>query len=241
MLTFLVYCNYQKFTEINQALHLTIFFFPGESHYSLSRQFRVGHSSVNDIIHETCAVIYEELKTEMIQAPKNEEDWFALANGFEKRWQFPNCVGAIDGKHVNIVKPAKSGSLYFNYKKTFSIILFALVDSECKFAYIDVGTPGSKGDGSVWQNTPLQKAITRNEAHLPEIMATTSGLQLPPVIVGDDAFPLLPYVMKPYSGQQLAPPQRIFNYRYVLSLCCEALPKAPVWILFQALQGTSSF
>ncbi|KAH9382488.1 hypothetical protein HPB48_010926 [Haemaphysalis longicornis] len=177
----------------------------------------------------------------MIQTPKDEGDWFAFANGCEKCWQFPNCVGAIDGKHDNIVKQEKSGSLYFNYKKTFSIILFALVDSECKFAYIDAGTPETKGDRSVWQNTPLQKEITRNTAHLPDIMPTSSGLQIAPVIVGDDAFPLSPNLIKRYPGQELAPPQRIFNYGYVLFLCCEASPNAPLCILLQALQGTSSF
>ncbi|XP_077541271.1 uncharacterized protein LOC144153512 [Haemaphysalis longicornis] len=205
----------------------------------------------------------------MIQTPKDEGDWFAFANGCEKCWQFPNCVGAIDGKHDNIVKQEKSGSLYFNYKKTFSIILFALLDSECKFAYIDAcheklaiflkergykdldqlveaadqyleaqglnnlarsredergrppevdkppdqqDPPETKGDRSVWQNTPLQKEITRNTAHLPDIMPTSSGLQIAPVIVGDDAFPLSPNLIKRYPGQELAPPQRIFNY-----------------------------
>ncbi|KAH9361145.1 hypothetical protein HPB48_003007 [Haemaphysalis longicornis] len=123
---------------------------------------------------------------------------------------------------------------------TCGIIFFALVASECKFAYVDVKTSGSKSAGSVWQNTPLQKAITGKKAHLPDIMATSSGLKLPPVIVGDEAFSLSPNVMKLYTGQELAPLQRIFNYRYALSLSSRALPKASLCILFQALQGTSS-
>lgn len=44
------------------------------------------------------------------------EDWADIASGFRHKWQFPNCLGAVDGKHVAITAPAKSGSFFYNYK-----------------------------------------------------------------------------------------------------------------------------
>jgi hypothetical protein len=57
---------------------------------------------------------------------------------FYSIWQFPNCIGATDGKHTEIQAVHNSGSL-FNYKKAFSVVLLALVDANYKFVIIDVG------------------------------------------------------------------------------------------------------
>ena len=56
---------------------------------------------------------------------KTEEDWNKIANEFNDRTNFPNVIGAIDGKHVRIKKPEDSGSLCFNYKKFCSVVLMA--------------------------------------------------------------------------------------------------------------------
>jgi hypothetical protein len=33
-----------------------------------------------------------------------EEKWYEIAAGFQKQAQFPHCIGAIDGKHVRVLK-----------------------------------------------------------------------------------------------------------------------------------------
>ena len=77
-------------------------------------------------------------------------------------WNFPNCCGSMDGKHVIIRCPPKSGSYYFNYKKDFSIILFAIVDSNYNFLYIGVGTNGRANDALVFSKSALNESLQQN-------------------------------------------------------------------------------
>lgn len=75
------------------------------------------------------------------------EDWKALIEDFATRWNFPHCVGAIDGKHVSIVKPASSCPFYYNYKGAFSVVLMAVVNTNYEFIMADCVVNGRDSDG----------------------------------------------------------------------------------------------
>lgn len=48
---------------------------------------------------ETCQALWNNLKTKVF--PENTENiWIERKNEFKEMWNFPNCIGAIDGKHV---------------------------------------------------------------------------------------------------------------------------------------------
>ncbi|GFO46008.1 hypothetical protein PoB_007251300 [Plakobranchus ocellatus] len=80
--------------------------------------------------------------------PEPTTDTFkTMAADFFDTWNFPNYVGAIDGKHVRVKCPANSGSMFYNYKNYFSVVLQAAVDASYKFIAIDVGGYGKQSDG----------------------------------------------------------------------------------------------
>jgi hypothetical protein len=68
-------------------------------------------------------------------------------------------TGAVDGKHVEIKKPAGSGSRFFNYKKTFSTVLLALCDSNYRILYADFGNYGSDGDAGIYERSDFLREL----------------------------------------------------------------------------------
>ena len=81
-----------------------------------------------------------------------EEELELIAEKTKERWQFPNCIGAIDGKHIAIRHPKSSGSEFYNYKGFFSIVLMAIVDYDYEFLFCDVGCQGRISNGGVFRN-----------------------------------------------------------------------------------------
>ena len=188
----------------------------GETFQSLSFSFRISRQSISQIIIEGCTALYDTLGNEHINVPKSPNEWKIISKQFGDLWNFPMCLGAIDGKHVVIQPPPSAGSYYYNYKGTHSIVMMAVVDADLMFRYIDIGTNGRISDGGVWNKCSLCKAITGNKLNIPDAEPLPSrNTPIPYVFVADDAFGLKPYLMKPYPGSQLSNTSRIFNYRLV--------------------------
>ena len=99
--------------------------------------------------------------------PVSAEDWKPIAKGFLDRWNFPHTLGALDGKHVACKCPPGSGSEYFNYKKFYSIVLLALVDSNYKFIWADIGARGAASDAQVWNDSDLQEGVNSGDVTFP--------------------------------------------------------------------------
>ena len=54
-------------------------------------------------------------------APNSETQWENVSRRFDILWNFKQYLGAIDGKHMVMQAPPRSGSDYFNYKKTYGL------------------------------------------------------------------------------------------------------------------------
>lgn len=176
----------------------------------------MGISTVQSVIKQTLDAIITNLLDIAIPSKRSPADWRKIAANFFKRWNFPNCLGALDGKHVHTFAPNNSGSFYFNYKKSFSTILMALVDAEYKFIMVDIGGYGSNADSTVFGCSDFGKVFLQNPRllNIPDSAPLPGTLHpLPYVIIADEGFGLKPRIMRPYPGRKLDMRKRIFNYR----------------------------
>nr|CAI5838521.1 unnamed protein product [Callosobruchus analis] len=129
------------------------------------------------------------------------EEWKNIALDFYNKWNFPNCIGCIDGKHIRIICPKKTGSTFFNYKSYFSIVLQGIADANYKFIAVEVGAYGRQSDGGTFSDSNIYQRLE------------AKTIPAPYVLLGDDAYPLKTYLLKPYSRQRPGIEERIFNYR----------------------------
>ena len=138
---------------INISFPACRFLASGDSYDTLAGRFRIAYSTVSIIIPCVCTAVRNLMVDTFMRLPTTEADWNRIEYGFRTCWNFPNCCGAIDGKHVALRSPPNSGSLYFNYENHFSVVLMALVDDSYKFIYVDVGNYGSNSDSWIFKNS----------------------------------------------------------------------------------------
>ena len=130
--------------------------------------------------------------------------------------ELPHCVGALDGKHVVIQAPQKRVDPYFfNYKKSFNIVLSALCDGFYQFIAVNIGEAGRKNDSRVFSNSNLGRSIVNDYFNLPQSRKLYSEREFlfPYVFVGDDAFPMRHNLLKLFSSSNLERVLFTFNYR----------------------------
>ena len=158
-----------------------------------------------------CKAIVKLLLPKYITFPNDTRLQQVMA-GFLRRG-FPQCAGAIDGTHIPVEAPAENASDYYNRKGWHSVILQGTVDHEGLFTDIYTSWPGRVHDARVFSNSGLYSKAESGTL-LPNCAQSFSGVCVPCFVVGDPAYPLRPWLMKPFINTGcLTPHQQCFNNR----------------------------
>uniref|UniRef100_A0A915DZ35 DDE Tnp4 domain-containing protein n=1 Tax=Ditylenchus dipsaci TaxID=166011 RepID=A0A915DZ35_9BILA len=142
--------------------------------------------------------------SEVFKTPSTAEEWNRITTKFWEKWNSPNTICAIDGKHILLKAPTNTGSLHYNYKGGFSTVLLAICDADYKCVYADVGNYGKDSDGGIFGRCSFKEALDRKVLNLPEAKNLPgTDVFTPLFIVGDAAFPLRDNIMRPFPGDEL--------------------------------------
>ena len=184
-----------------------------DSYPALQFAFRVARSTVNKFVPEVCNAIIRAYRDEVMTCPTSPEDWLEVDSSLRRRWNIPHALGALDGKYIPIRCPRRGGSLYHNYKGFHSIVLPALVDADYKFLWVDLGAAESSSNAWIFKHSNLRHKIEDGTIGFPESESLVDdGPKVHYFILGNDAFPLKLWLMKPYSRRGMDLNQRVFNY-----------------------------
>ena len=207
----------RKALEPGLKLAVTLrFLATGDSYSTLMYGFLVAKNTICKFIGPVCQAIIDAFCRDFMETPDTQEEWREIEAVFRKRWDLPHCLGAIDGKHVALWCPPNTGSEYFNYKGHFSIVLMAVVDANYKFLNINVGAKGAGSDGGLFAAIDFKKDMDRGLLDVPPAEPLPGGDPNKPVpyfFVGDEAFPLKTWLMKPLPRRNLTDAEAIYNYR----------------------------
>lgn len=172
-----------------------------ETFRQVSDRFNVSRSSVQRTLKRICKIILN-LKTRYIKWPTVHQ-MGTISEGFRNIQGIENVIGAIDGSHIEIIKPKENQDAYVNRKGYHSILLQGIVDHRKKFIDVFCGEPGSIHDARLLRKSAVFNKIINNEIYLGNC-----------IILGDTAYPNLPWLITPFKDNgHLTEHQKLFNYK----------------------------
>lgn len=190
----------------------------------VGNQFGVGRSTAGSVVLEVCRAIQKVLMRSTVTVGNHLME---IIDGFQKMG-FPNCAGVVGTSHMPILCPPHQAAEYVNSKGYYSMALQALVDHQGKFTHLSAGWPGKTHEAKIFNKSTLFTKGQEGSLFTPA-SADINGVSVPRVILGGPAYPLLPWLMVPYT-EDVDSAKEAFNA--TLSRCQGPLEEA-----FNKLKG----
>ena len=170
----------------------------GDTYRSTGLQFGIGRCTAMLIKQDFCNAIAKRAK-EFIKFPETEQEVLQSIRLFTNKSPFPQVVGAIDGCHIALkTVPVDERIDYFNRKQDYSVVIQGVADASFRFLDISAGYPGSIHDARVLRLSNLHREIEQGN-WLNGPTKQISGSEIRPLLVGDSAYPLSVWLMKPFK------------------------------------------
>ena len=145
--------------SVQRRVAMTLYFLgQGINYRTVANQFGVAVPTVCRIVHETTKAIVDSLAPENIKFPESDAEYLAAMATFQGK-PIPNCIGAIDGSHIRILRPPECGTDFYNRKGYYSILLQGICDGDGKFLSVSCGYPGSIHDARMLRRSGFYKNV----------------------------------------------------------------------------------
>ena len=175
--------------------------------------FGLASCTISRIVKRVTTAISTELAGIYMPLPQTENEVRESAANFYKQHGFPQCIGAVDGTHIPIRKPEENASDHINRKGFFSFNVQACVDYKYCFFDVVIKWPGSVHDARVFGNSKINEKFRNGTIPRCPKIIVDGEKPVPVCILGDPAYPLLPYLMKEFAKGGNTPKEQFFGYR----------------------------
>ncbi|KAL6646979.1 hypothetical protein ACP70R_014416 [Stipagrostis hirtigluma subsp. patula] len=184
----------------------------GDSQVSVGAAFGVGQSTVSQVTWRFIESM-EERARKHLAWPCQERIEETKAT-LEALCGLPNCCGAVDATHIIMTLPAvESSEDWCDGAKNYSMFLQGIVDDELRFIDIVTGWPGSMTFSNLLKCSGFFKLCESGKRLDGPVRIPAENEEIREFIAGDSCYPLLPWLMTPYEGENLSVPMLTFNMR----------------------------
>ena len=186
--------------DLSKRVAITLYYLKDQGSMQMTANtFGVARCTVGQIVKEICTILSKHLGPKMIQFPVTKEEVLEGTTNFHKAFGFPQVIGCIDGTHIPIKQPSENAHDFYSYKLCYSINCQAVCDFSGKFINVEVRWPGSVHDARVFANCDIQKGFANGKLKMFYKELLPGEECVPQILIGDPAYPLLPYVMKEFD------------------------------------------
>ncbi|XP_027148025.1 protein ALP1-like isoform X2 [Coffea eugenioides] len=149
-----------------------------------------------------------------IRWPSTENELMEIKSKFEQIRGLPNCCGAIDTTHIVMLLSTSEPrtDVWLDSKENHSMPLQAIVGPNMKFLDVFSGLPGMFSESSLIRYSSFYNKCQNGE-RLGKKVRLSEEAELQEYIIGDSAYPLLPWLLTPYQGKELSQTKADFNKR----------------------------
>jgi hypothetical protein len=193
-------------------LAITLRLLAGASYLDLLAIYGVASKTVYEVFHQCVGWICLTFNFPMAEwiRKKDDKSLNRVAEGFSAATDgvFSPCIGALDGIAIKIKSPTVSELIpdpgnYFCRKGFYALNVQAICDKNRRVLWVSTGHKGSTHDSAAWAETKLCQDLEELADWL---------VQHGFFLIGDSAYPLLPYFLVPFSDPLPNSPEDAFNF-----------------------------
>uniref|UniRef100_A0A182QGR7 DDE Tnp4 domain-containing protein n=1 Tax=Anopheles farauti TaxID=69004 RepID=A0A182QGR7_9DIPT len=153
--------------------------------------------------------VQKVFRESVITMPEDANSFERVTGEFQDLCGIPQIVGIVGCLHIPISQPCNVPLQYINSKGWNSVILQAVVDSSGRFLDISCNHPGRTQIADVVVNSTIYETMDQLGSSL---QRKINDLPVSPFLLGDNAYPLLPWLITPYPAKpKLSHAEHSFN------------------------------